>query len=96
MTKTIKLVLIVSLLLNVGLVVGFVVCINYEEAKFRGWMIHSAQYETKTFEGILSDLESGDNDPAKITTLKERLRTRIEIARGATEALQRVAEKSCK
>jgi hypothetical protein len=94
MTKTIKLVLIVSLLLNVCLVVGFVVCKKYVAAQCFELVACTGQAETKLLEGIVSDLES--DDPAKITALKERLRKQLEIAREATEMWQQAAGKSCK
>ena len=91
MAKMIKLTLIVSLLLNAGLIVGFGVYKSYATSQNLKCVALAAQSETKLLEGIFSDLESGD--PAKITALKERLRKHVEIAQKNTAIWQQIAAK---
>ena len=78
MTKKIKAVLIVSLQLNVGLIIGF----GFYHSFVRSQMFKSAamtfQAEANVLRNILSKLES--DDPEKITALKERLQRDIEQA----------------
>ena len=90
MKKGIKIVLIVSLLLNVGLIIGFVSYTSYmKEHTFR-FAALSAEAEAKVLKNILSDLDS--DDPAKITALKERLRKDIEKAKKASINMQQAAK----
>ncbi|MHC4265388.1 MAG: hypothetical protein ACYSUK_05575 [Planctomycetota bacterium] len=86
MTKGLKVVLIVSLLLNVGLIIGFVSFRNFVKSQIFKETVMTIQAEEKLLKNILSELES--DDPANITALKERLRKNIEQAQKLEAILQ--------
>ncbi len=91
MSKGIKIVLIISLLLNVGLVIGFVTFKSYVKSYEFQLAAIVAQSEASLLGNVLSELESGD--PAKITALKERLRKDIEQAQKVKEIWELAATK---
>ncbi|MHC5075072.1 MAG: hypothetical protein ACYTFM_01390 [Planctomycetota bacterium] len=86
MTKGIKVVLVVSLLMNVGLIVGFVSFRSFAKSEMFKLAVMTIQAEESLLKNILSELES--EDPAKITALKERLRKYIERAEKHEEMLR--------
>ena len=91
MTKGIKAVLIVSLLLNVGLIIGFWSYKSYVKSQNFKLAAINAQAVASILKNVLSEIES--DDPAKITVLKERLRKDIEKARMAKVTWQQAAVK---
>lgn len=91
MTKGIKAVLIVSLLLNVGLIIGFWSYKSYVKSQNSKLAAINAQAEASILKNVLSEIES--DDPAKITLLKERLRKNIEKVRTAKVTWQQAAVK---
>lgn len=91
MTKGIKVVLIVSLLLNVGLIIGFGSYKSYVKSQNFKLAAINAQAEASILKNVLSELES--DDPAKITALKERLRKDIEKAQKSKTIWQQAAVK---
>ncbi len=91
MTKGIKAVLIVSLLLNVGLIIGFWSYKSYVKSQNFKLAAINAQAVASILKNVLSELES--DDPAKITVLKERLRKNIEKAQTAKVVWQQAAVK---
>lgn len=91
MTKAIKIVLIVSLLLNAGLIIGFVSYKSYVKSQTFKLAALTAEAEANLLKNVLSDLES--DDPAKLTALKERLRKDIENAEKTKAIWQQAAEK---
>ena len=93
MTKGIKVVLIVSLLLNVGLIIGFGCFKSYVRYNCFKLIAMDVQAEASLLKNILSELES--DDPVKITALKERLQKHIENAQKIKAIWQQAAEK-CK
>jgi hypothetical protein len=88
MTKGIKVVLIASLLLNVGLIIGFVSFRSFAKSEMFKLVVMTIQAEESLLKNILSELES--DDPAKITALKERLRKHIEQAQKQEEMLRKI------
>lgn len=91
MSKIVKIVLIISLLLNVGLAVGFWSYKSYVTTKSFELAALTARAEASLLKSVLSELES--DDPEKIAALKERLRRHIEGAQKSEEIWQRAAEK---
>jgi len=91
MTKGIKAVLIISLLLNVGLIIGFWSYRSYVKSQNFKLAAINAQAEASILKNVLSELES--DDPAKITVLKERLRKNIEKVQTAKVTWQQAAVK---
>ena len=77
MTKTLKAILIVSLLLNITLAVGFVWFRSFVGTKLVDGWVMAAEAEQHQLQSILADLESGD--PNKIDALEDRLREQIEM-----------------
>ena len=91
MTKGIKVVLIVSLLLNVRLIIGFWSYKSYVKSQGFGLAAINAQAVASILKNVLSEIES--DDPAKITLLKERLRKNIEKAQTVKVTWQQAAVK---
>jgi len=91
MAKGIKIILIISLLLNVGLIIGFGSYKSYVKSQIFKLAAINAQAEASVLKNVLSELES--DDPVKITALKERLRKDIEKAQKSKEIWQRAAIK---
>lgn len=91
MTKQIKIILIVSLLLNVGLIISFGFYKSYVKSQNFKLAAINAQAEESVLKNILSDLES--DDPAKIAALKKRLHKDIEKAQKASAIWQKAALK---
>ncbi|MCX5634240.1 MAG: hypothetical protein NTW55_00130 [Planctomycetota bacterium] len=89
MAKGFKAVLIVSLLLNLVLIIGFLSYKNYVKSQFFGLAAITAQSETIQLENILSDIES--DDTARITALKERLHRYIEQGQKTSAIWQKAA-----
>jgi uncharacterized protein YneF (UPF0154 family) len=90
-TKWIRIILIISLLLNVGLIIGFGFYKSYVKSQNFKLAAINAQAEASVLKNVLSELESGD--PMKITALKEQLRKDIEDAQRSKEIWQRAAIK---
>ncbi len=90
MTKGIKFVLIVSLLLNAGLIIGFWSYHSFVKSQMFKSTVMTIQAEKSLLKNVLSELES--DDPAKITALKKRLRKNIEQAQKSEAIWQQAAE----
>ena len=91
MSKGIKTVLIVSLLLNIGLIAGFVTYKGYVRSATFKLVAMNAQAEESLLRDILSKLET--DDPEEISALKERLRRDIEQAQKSQTIWEQAAEK---
>lgn len=89
MAKGLKIILIVSLLLNVGLIIGFWSYKNYVTSEYFKLAALTAQAETNLLESILSEIKS--DDPAEITALKEKLHNYIEQSRRNSAMWQKAA-----
>lgn len=89
MNRNQKVILIVSLLLNLCLIVGFVFFRNYVRMQNFRLAEMVAQSETQQMQSILQDIES--DDPAKIAALKERLHMYIEQGKDASLIWRRAA-----
>ena len=89
MVKGLKIGLAASLLLNVGLIVGFLSFREYVGSHSKKAVVSAAQAEQAMLQNILSELES--NDPARIAALKERLQTQIEAGNEAIAMWQQIA-----
>jgi hypothetical protein len=90
MAKGLNVTLAVSLLLNVGLVVGFLSYRNFVRSHVTEGAISMAQGEASLLRSILADLES--NDPQKTEALKERLKQHISTAETAASAFHQAAQ----
>jgi hypothetical protein len=90
MTKGIKVVFIVSIILNVCLIIGFISFRRYVTYQSFKLAAMSSQAEVQVTKYILSELES--DNPEKITALKEMLRKKIENGQKATQTWQQAAE----
>lgn len=80
--KWLKAALVISFLLNVALITGFVYFKNYMRDTHFKFIATFYEGETKMLENILSDIES--NDPARIAALKKRLAVNIETGQKAS------------
>jgi uncharacterized protein YneF (UPF0154 family) len=89
MAKGFKAILIVSLLLNVGLIIGFWSYKNYVRTQNFKLAAINAQSETNLLKNILSDI--GSADPARITALKEKLNKYIEQGQKNSAMWQKAA-----
>jgi len=89
MARGLKVTLIVSLVLNVGLAVGFLAYRNFVQSHVAAGAVSMAQGEARLLRGILADLES--NDPQRTEALKERLKQYISNAETAASAFQQAA-----
>ena len=78
MARGLKISLAVSLLLNVGLAVGFLSFRSYVGSQTSKLVVGMAEAEASMFRSMLSDLESGDAE--RIAAVKERLKMSIENA----------------
>jgi hypothetical protein len=90
MTKGIKVVFIVSIILNVCLIIGLISFKSYHTYLSYKIVADSIKTEVRYSKHILSELES--NDPEKITALKDWLRENIEIGEKNTEMWQQAIE----
>jgi hypothetical protein len=90
MTKGIKIALIVSIILNACLIIGFIYYRNFVKYKSYKQAAMTSQIELKLLETISSELES--NDPDKITALKEWLQKNIELGKKNVEIRQQAAD----
>lgn len=90
MAKWAKIILVVSLVLNVGLIIGYGYYTSYARAKIFKSAAMSVEFEEKVLKRVLSTLES--DDPAKITALKERLPKDIEKAQKLSSNLRQASE----
>lgn len=91
MAKGLKIALVLSLLLNVGLVVGFLGYRSYVGNQMKQAVATSARSETSLLRSVLADIES--DDPGRIRSLKQKLRASIEMGDKAIEMMQEMAEK---
>lgn len=92
MAKGLRTGLASSLLLNVGLVVGFLgYHRSYVGNQMKEAMTLSARSETSLLQRVLADIESGD--PERVESLKEKLKASIEMSNKALEMMQKAAEK---
>ena len=89
MARGLKVTLVVSLVLNVGLAVGFMAYRNFVRSHVATGAVSMAQGEARLLKGILADLES--NDPQKTEALQERLKQYIANAETAASAFQQAA-----
>jgi len=81
MAKRLKIALALSLLLNVGLAVGFLCFRSYVGSQMFETAAMTAEAEGRLLESILADIES--DDPDRIEALKEKLRVSIDNAEQA-------------
>ena len=91
MARRLKIALALSLLLNVGLVVGFLGYASYVGNQMKEAVATSARSETRLLESVLADLESDDSE--RIESLKEKLRASINMGHKAIEMTREIAEK---
>lgn len=91
MAKGIKIVLIVSLLLNLGLIIGFWSFHRFVKSQMFKSVVMTIEAEENLSKNILSVLESGDS--RKITELKERLQGNIEKVQKTKAIWQQAAIK---
>ncbi|MHC4149706.1 MAG: hypothetical protein ACYSR5_09510 [Planctomycetota bacterium] len=91
MKKWGRIALVVSILLNVGLITGLGFCRVF--VRSHGFKLAAAHFEAEAgqLEYILSELEP--NDPERISSLKEYLRKRIESSKGAARTSRGAASK---
>jgi len=91
MAKGLKVALLVSLLLNAALIVGFLFFRNYVRTEMFKLVATTAQSKVNLLENILSDLDP--NDPVKITALKERLHKNIQRSQTTADIWQQAADR---
>lgn len=90
MARGLKIALAVSLLLNVGLAVGFVSFRSYVASQSSKLVEGMAEAEASIFRSMLSDLESGDAE--RIAAVQERLKMFIENANTVRSMSRQAAE----
>lgn len=81
MAKKMKVALVLSLLLNVGLAVGFLCFKSYVGSQTFKMAAMTAEAEGRLLQGILADIES--DDPERLEALKQKLTLSIENSRKA-------------
>jgi hypothetical protein len=90
MIKGIKVVFIVSIILNVCLIIGFISFRRYYTYQSFKHVADSTKAEVQVNKYILSELES--DNPEKITALKDWLRMNIVIGEKTIQLYQQAAE----
>jgi hypothetical protein len=90
MGRGLKIALVVSLLLNVALVVGFLSYRSSVASHTTQGAVSMAAGEASLLKSILADLES--DDPQKLEALKERLKVQIATAETAARQFQQAAQ----
>ena len=80
-----------SLILNLGLIIGFVGFRHYVRVTTFQLIATTAQAEVNLLESILSDLES--DDPEKTAALEERLRLFKEKRKKTSDIWEQAAKK---
>ncbi len=90
MAKSMKVTLALSLLFNVGLVVGFLCYRSYVGTQMFEGAAMTTEAEGRLLQSILSDIES--DDPERIETLKDKLRVSVENADKAASLWRQAAK----
>ena len=90
MAKRLKVALVLSLLLNVGLAVGFLCFKSYVGSQMFKMAAMTAEAEGRLLQSILADVES--DDPDRIEALKQKLRVSIENANKAGSVWRQAAK----
>jgi len=91
MKKALTTVLIISLILNAVLIIGFLTYKSYVKKSNFELAAINAQSEASLLTNILTDLDP--NDPAKIEALKKRLQDNIKNAKEVEEIWRQAAER---
>ena len=88
--RQIKIILILSLALNILLICSISLYILYAKAHTAKRLAISAEIEAKVLEDVVSTLNSDDSE--KIASLKKRLQKELEFAKSNADRLEEMAK----